>query len=80
MINHRQMDLITGLPGPIMGYLMPALTVLKPEKNATLSLLRSLSHTPNCEPSLCDALRLRTWGAQLLRSWPAVFSSWPTGD
>ena len=24
MINHRQMDLITGLPGPIMGYLMAA--------------------------------------------------------
>ena len=22
MINHRQMDLITGLPGPIRGYLM----------------------------------------------------------
>lgn len=42
MINHRQTDLITGLPGPVMGYLMPALTVLKPEKECntlTTSLL-----------------------------------------
>ena len=157
MINHRQMDLITGLPGPIRGYLMAThssvlawripgtvepsrlqsmgslrvrhdwvtslslftfmywrrkwqptpvflpwripgtdggawwaavygvaqsrtrLTWLSSssrcqlwlfwnkKQHAALSLLHSLSHTPNCEANLYDALRFCMWGAQFLR-------------